>query len=78
MTNEFKTTLYTKTVCSQCDSTKAVLNELGVEYEVINMETTPGVLEQLKALGFRAAPVVVTEKGAWGGHNEEKIRAVFA
>jgi len=69
-------TVFTKTVCSQCDSTKALLDELELEYDVINIETTPGALAQLKAAGFRAAPVVVSTKGAWGGHNEEKIRAL--
>lgn len=70
-------TVYTKTVCGECDKTKALLDELNVEYDVINIEETEGVLQQLKDAGFRSAPVVVTPNGAWGGHKEEKIRELF-
>ncbi len=75
MANEV--TVYTKTVCGECDKTKALLDSLGVGYDVINIETTPGALEQLKSAGFRSAPVVITPHGAWGGHKEEKIRELY-
>ncbi len=78
MANDFKITVFSKSVCSQCDSTKALLDQLELEYDVINIEETPGALDQLKAAGFRSAPVVVTPNGAWGGHNEDKIRALVA
>ncbi len=69
-------TVYSKSNCPQCTSTKARLDELQLNYDVVDIETTPGALEELKAAGFRSAPVVITSNGAWSGHNEQKIRAL--
>lgn len=72
--------VYTKTLsfCGECEKTKSLLDELGVEYSTVSIEETEGALAQLKAAGFRSAPVVLTPNGAWGGHKEDKLRELVA
>lgn len=72
--------VYTKTLsfCGECEKTKNLLDELGVEYSTVSIEETEGALAQLKAAGFRSAPVVFTPNGAWGGHKEDKLRELVA
>lgn len=50
--------LYTKTICPKCMLVKTLLDEAGVEYEVINIEENALALEKLKDKGFMAVPIV--------------------
>jgi len=72
-----KPTLFSKNDCVNCDATKADLDKLEVEYSVVNISENPEYIDQLRALGFRGAPVMVTPKGAWAGYKPEKIQEVF-
>jgi glutaredoxin-like protein NrdH len=38
------------------------LDSRGIEYEIHDLSEDPGALEQLKALGYLQAPVVITEQ----------------
>jgi len=67
-----------KSGCIDCEKTVALLDDLGVEYNSIVIEDTPGALDQLKAAGFRAAPVVFANGEAWAGFKEDKLRALAA
>lgn len=69
-------TIYTKKECPNCDKSKNLMNALGVEYEEISIENTPGVLDKILAMGFKAAPVIVTPDDSWAGLNENKIRSL--
>lgn len=69
--------VYKKLVCGECEKTMNLFDALNVPYDVVVIEETPGALEQLKAAGFRSAPVVFTPYEAWGGHKEEKIRELY-
>lgn len=71
-------TVYTKSNCPQCVSTKELMKKLAIPYKEINIEENPDVLTFLKAEGFRSAPVVMTEADAWAGFNETKIRSLVA
>jgi glutaredoxin-like protein NrdH len=71
-------TVFTKNDCVNCDATKADLEALGVTYDTINISEQPQYVAQLKALGFRSAPVVVTPKGSWAGYAPDKIQETFA
>ena len=72
-------TVYTKPRCPQCDATKRQLDREGIAYRTIDIAATPGVLETLKAAGFRQAPVVVTSSGhAWAGYRPDLIRELAA
>jgi glutaredoxin-like protein NrdH len=74
---EVMVTIYTKNNCVQCDATKRMMDKLGVAYDTVNMTTNPEELDKVMALGFRAAPVVITDSdGSWSGFNPSKIEAL--
>ncbi|MCA1021488.1 glutaredoxin family protein [Halobacillus litoralis] len=51
--------VYTKNGCPQCDMTKGMLNDEGIEYEVINVEDNVEALSYVKdELGLMSMPVV--------------------
>jgi len=72
-------TLYTKDNCVQCVATKKMMDKLGVPYDTVDITDNPEELDKLIALGYRAAPVVITESGeSWAGFNPEKITELVA
>lgn len=70
------TTVYTKDNCVQCDMTKRLMDKIGVEYETINITQNPEELDKLVELGYRAAPVVVSDGESWAGFQPDKITAL--
>ena len=72
-------TVYTKSNCVQCDMTKRLMDKIGVEYSTIDIVENPEELDKLIAMGYRAAPVVMTEEGeSWAGFQPDKITALAA
>lgn len=51
-------TVFTKNNCPQCIFTKRKLQELGVNYQEINVDEDLSALEYLMECGFRSLPVV--------------------
>ena len=51
-------TVYTKNNCMPCKMTKRKLQELGVNYQEINVDEDLSALEYLMECGFRSLPVV--------------------
>jgi glutaredoxin-like protein NrdH len=72
------TTVYTKPQCVQCEATKRMMDKLGVEYTTVDIVENPAELDKLIEMGYRAAPVVVTDKDSWSGFQPEKIEALAA
>jgi glutaredoxin-like protein NrdH len=72
------TTVYTKPNCVQCDATKRMMDKLGVNYETVDIVENPAELDRLIEMGYRAAPVVVTDNDSWAGFNPDKITALAA
>ena len=72
------TIVYTKDNCVQCDMTKRLMDKLGIEYDVVNISQNPEALDKLIELGYRAAPVVITENDSWAGFNPDKIADLAA
>lgn len=68
--------LYTKPACGQCDSTKQMFKNLGIEYSEIDITKDKEALKKIKSLGYLSAPVVVTETDSWAGHKRDKIEAI--
>lgn len=66
--------IFTKNECSNCDETKSLMDQLGVNYTVVNMDEKPEARLAVKRMGFRQAPVVVTKDTKWSGLNEKAIR----
>jgi len=72
------TTVYTKDNCVQCDMTKRLMDKVGIEYDVINISENPDELDKLIQLGYRAAPVVVTDNDSWAGFQPDRIADLAA
>lgn len=73
-----KPLIYGKPNCVNCDKTKGKFNDLGVEYDVVDITKDKEALMKIKSLGFKEAPVVVTEFATWSGYQEGKIMEHFS
>jgi len=71
-----KVTIWTKSMCVQCDMTKKQFERLGIAYEEQSLEENPLVLEGFKAQGLLAAPIVTTDTKAWSGFRIDKIQSL--
>ncbi|MCD2499409.1 MULTISPECIES: glutaredoxin-like protein NrdH [Microbacterium] len=71
-------TVYTKPSCVQCNATYRALDSKGIEYEVLDVTQDADALEQVKALGYMQAPVVITEGDHWSGFRPDKIDELAA
>jgi len=71
-------TVYTKPSCVQCNATYRALDAKGIEYEIHDLSEDAAALEQVKALGYMQAPVVVTDEGHWSGFRPDKIDELAA
>lgn len=68
------TTVYTKNNCVQCDMTKRLMDKMGIQYDTINISEDADALNKLIELGYKAAPVVMTDSGdSWAGFQPDKI-----
>lgn len=69
-------TVYSVPECGQCEATKRVLNRAGMPYTEVDLSRNREQLDRLKALGFKAAPVVETPLGTWSGFRPDKLAAL--
>lgn len=66
-------TVYTKANCVQCEATKRHLDKLDITYDIVDVTNDIAALDKLISLGYRSAPVVVTEDDSWAGYVPDKI-----
>lgn len=67
-------TVYTKPACVQCNATYRALDAAGITYETVDLTQSATSLDQVKALGYLQAPVVITDDGEhWSGFRPDKI-----
>jgi len=71
-----KVTIWTKSMCVQCDMTKKQMDKLGIKYEEQSLEENPLVLEGFKQQGLLAAPIVTTDTKSWSGFRLDKIQSL--
>lgn len=69
-------TVYSKSDCVQCDLTKKLLDEHGIEYEVKDVMQDGDALLTIKTMGYLQVPVVVTAVEHWSGFRPDKIKAL--
>lgn len=68
-------TVYTKPGCVHCDRTKALMNNLGVEFEEIDVTTDAEFVRIIKEeLGYQVVPVVIAGTDSWAGFQPERIK----
>jgi glutaredoxin-like protein NrdH len=70
--------LYTTPNCPQCRITKKMLDDAGVQYELVDLSKDAGAMEMVKELGYVAAPVVITETKHWSGFRHDQIIQAIA
>lgn len=66
-------TVYTLPACVQCDSTKRLLTREGIAFDVVDLSQDPQALEMIRALGYTAAPVVISGDKHWSGFKMDEI-----
>lgn len=66
-------TVYTKSNCVQCESTKRRLDKRGVRYTIVDLEKNPEILAQFIEQGHTSAPIVTTDTKIWSGFRHDKI-----
>lgn len=69
--------IYTKYNCVQCKMSKTLMDSLGIDYEVINVEDEPKYVDRLKSSGFKQLPVVeYNAELLFSGFNPSKIKGL--
>lgn len=66
-------TVYIKPACVQCDATKRLMDKLGVEYDTVDITSSPEDMAKVISLGFKSAPVVIAGDQSWSGFNPDRI-----
>ncbi len=69
-------TVYTNPQCVQCDMTKKQFDKYGIVYSVVDLSTVPEKVEEFKAQGLMAAPIVTTDIKIWSGFKPAKIQSL--
>lgn len=73
------TTVYTKPNCVQCNMTKRHMDKIGVKYTTVDITEDSDALDKLIEMGYKAAPVVITDEGtSWAGFQPQKIDELAA
>jgi glutaredoxin-like protein NrdH len=66
-------TVYTNPNCVQCEQTKKWLNLNKIEYSIVDLSSDTEALEMVLELGFKSAPVVITDTDKWSGFRLDKL-----
>lgn len=69
-------TVWTKSNCVQCETTKRTMDKLNVPYVVADLEANPKQAAEFVAQGLLAAPIVVTDTKIWSGFRLPKIQSL--
>lgn len=53
--------IYTKNNCAQCNLSKHVLNDLGINYTEKNVDTNEKFMDEAKATGYKSMPIILKD-----------------
>ena len=56
--------------------TKKQFDKYGIRYEEVSLEEHPEKLEEFKAQGYLAAPIVTTDIKIWSGFRHDRINSL--
>ena len=68
--------VYTKPGCPQCERTKKLMDNYGIEYETVDVSVNHVARENLMAQGYSQMPIVHTEYDEWSGFRPDKIKEI--
>lgn len=69
-------TVYTKPSCVQCDATKRHLAKLNLKFDTVDITEDQAAYDKIISMGFKAAPVVITDDESWAGYQPDKINGL--
>lgn len=69
-------TVYSKPACVQCTATTRALDAQGIAYDIVDLTTDAAAMDRVTALGYRQAPVVITDDEHWSGFRPDRIAAL--
>lgn len=68
-----KIVMYSKVPCPYCDSAKKLLNELKLEYKLIDLTDQPEEIDRIKQeTGWRTVPIILINDKLVGGFTDLK------
>ena len=53
--------IYTKNQCVQCQMSKNVLNDLGINYTEKNIDTNDKFMDEAKGTGYKSMPIILKD-----------------
>ena len=53
--------IYTKNQCVQCQMSKNVLNDLGINYTEKNVDTNEKFMDEAKVTGYKSMPIILKD-----------------
>ena len=66
-------TVFSKNNCMQCKKKKKWLADKAVQFKEINIDDEPQYIEQIKAMGFMAAPIIVKDEVSFSGFRPAEL-----
>src|SRR5690606_39660771 len=69
-------TVYSKPACVQCNATYRALDKAGYEYTIVDISQDEGARDEVMAMGYLQAPVVVAGDEHWSGFRPDRIAAL--
>jgi len=66
-------TVYSKPACIQCTATTRALDAKGIDYSVVDLTEDAAAMNRVTELGYRQAPVVITNGDHWSGFRPDRI-----
>ena len=69
-------TVLTKNGCVQCAAVLRRMDSKGIQHRIINMDSDPDALQHALDLGFKSAPVILSDKGNFSGYDPDRIDAL--
>lgn len=71
-------TVYSKPNCPQCTMTYRLLDQLGLEYQAVDVTQDQEALEYILGLGYKQAPVVIAGADHWSGYRPDRLKTLAA
>ena len=69
-------TVYSKPQCVQCTATVKALETKGIKHKIIDLTQDDSAMNIVQSMGYRQAPVVVTDTSHWSGFRPDMISQI--
>ena len=66
-------TVFSKNNCMQCHMVKKWLSDKAVQFQEINIDEQPQYIDQVREMGFMAAPIIVKDSVSFSGFRPTEL-----